>query len=351
LRYSLMMITATGQDVFLSNDKFEIGRNFGTKLWNAARFMQMHESSGPATANRGADDTPASLDPALLSADDAHLLARLQQAIEQCTDNLDKFRFNDAAQTLYEFVWHQYCDWYVEYAKDTLYGQDAPRRAQVLRIMHYVFSNALRLLHPFMPFVTEELWHAMGYGGETDSIMRSRWPVPLGREALGAFGITEALVQYVDDKHELIRTARTLKADYGIAPNQKVSYRIKANSAEIADRLNADCASLVSLMRAESMEIRADLVPSKAMPTGVSQLGTVYMPIEGLVDVAAEVARQKAQLDKVMEDLDRTSKKLENEGFVSKAKPEVVEQQRQKKQELMEKGEKLRRLIDMLSSL
>ena len=125
LRYSLMMITATGQDVFLSNDKFEIGRNFGTKIWNAARFMQMQDPTGYVRGGAG-------INAALLSADDRHILAKLSQTIESCTENLRRYRFNDAAQDLYAFIWHEYCDWYVEYSKDVLYGQDAARRAETL---------------------------------------------------------------------------------------------------------------------------------------------------------------------------------------------------------------------------
>src|SRR3989339_1507589 len=133
LRFSLMMITATGQDIFLSNDKFEIGRNFGTKLWNAARFMKMHMSGGenPESAIQNSEIQKWGMSPCfdakLLSPDDRHILARLNEAIAGCMDNLDKCRFNDVAHVLYEFVWHQYCDWYVECSKDTLYGSDMAR--------------------------------------------------------------------------------------------------------------------------------------------------------------------------------------------------------------------------------
>ncbi|MDD3605229.1 MAG: valine--tRNA ligase, partial [Kiritimatiellae bacterium] len=157
LRFSLIMLTATGQDVFLSDDKFEIGRNFGTKIWNAARYMQMQSPELP----EGFDNpefTAGSLSP-----DDAHILAKLNETISACTESLERFRFNDTAKALYEFFWHQFCDWYVESSKQVLYGEDAGRKQQVLTVMHYAFSSALRLLHPIMPFLTEELWTGMGY--------------------------------------------------------------------------------------------------------------------------------------------------------------------------------------------
>jgi valyl-tRNA synthetase len=342
MRFSLMMITATGQDVFLSNDKFEIGRNFGTKLWNAARFMQLH-GAGP-----GPGAAALELDPALLSADDRHLLARLNQAIVDCTEHLQRFRFNDAAHALYEFVWHQYCDWYVEYSKDVLYGEPGPRRDQVFRLMHHVYACALRLLHPFMPFVTEELWHGMGYGREENTILRAPWPKPWTADRLQAWGITDEVVAYVDAKHELIRAGRQLRADYSIVPSQKVDFILKPSSADGAGRLRADEAPLRSLLRAGTITIDPGFTPPKAVPGAVSGLGSLYMPLEGLIDVAAERTRLNGQIEKLAEELDRVRRKLDNPDFVNKAKPEVVEQQRARRQESEEKLAKLRKLLEAL---
>ena len=345
LRYSLMMITATGQDLYLSDDKFEIGRNFGTKIWNAARFMQMHsEGFTPAIG------TPE-LDPGLLSADDRHILAKLQEAVRECTTNLERYRFNDASLVLYDFLWHQFCDWYVEYAKEDLYGDDAQRREQVLRIMHYAFSTALRLLHPMMPFITEELWHAMGYGGDEDTIMYAPWPIPESEETIASWGVTSECVEYVEQKHELIRTGRTLRADYGISPSAKITCLIKPRDQEVAAQLSGDTVSLQALLRAESVEIDSVLTPEQAMPSGISKLGTIYMPLKGLVDIENEVKRLTGQLDKVSGDLDRVNRKLENESFVSKAPAAVVDKQRARKQELRENSDRLERLIDTLSKM
>ncbi len=347
LRFSLMMITATGQDVFLSNDKFEIGRNFGTKIWNAARFIAMQSegfSPEDCTGKQpfGADG---------LHPDDKHILSRLQKAVADCTESLEKYRFNDAAHALYEFVWHQFCDWYVEYSKEALYGGDTARREQVLKVLHYVFANAIRLLHPMMPFVTEELWHAMGYGGENDSIMHGPWPGPLGIAEQEEWGITSEVVDYVDSKHELIRVGRTMRADYGIVPSRKIDYLIKPNTAEAAELLSVDAESIKMLLRAGSLRIDTDLVPDRAMPSGLSQLGAIYMPLEGLVDIESELARLSGQLEKVIGDLERTNRKLDNESFVSKAPTHVVEQQRVRRRELVEKKEKFERLVATLSEM
>jgi valyl-tRNA synthetase len=376
LRFSLMMITATGQDVFLSNDKFEIGRNFGTKLWNAARFMRMQE--GGATECRvssveGGDSQacatrPANLpslegcpkggvgssvtgfDAALMSADDAHILRKLRETVQAVTDSLEKNRFNDAAHALYEFVWHQFCDWYVEYSKTVFYGDDPARKAHVLSVMRYVLSGALRLLHPIMPFLTEELWHAMGYGGENDYIMTAPWPEADGLKTLKSWGVTDARARFVEDKHELIRIGRTLRADYGIPPNKTVDYVIKPASDEAAKLLAADRGVLSSMLKAGTITVDPALETTKAMASGIGRLGTIAMPLAGLIDMEAETARLSGQLDKTLQDLERITHKLDNAQFVGKAPKEVVARQEALKQELAESAEKLKRLIATLSA-
>ena len=344
LRYSLMMITATGQDVYLSNDKFEIGRNFGTKIWNAARYMQMQEG---ADAPPGKRTLAADFDPALLSADDRHILSKLSQAVEACTGNLEKFRFNDAAHDLYGFIWHEYCDWYVEYSKDVLYGQDAARKAEVLKVMHFAFSTALRLLHPFMPHLTEELWHGMGYGADDETIMLAPWPKPLAAE-LARWGATAEGAQYVDARHELTRVGRMLRADCGIAPGQKIDYIIKANSPALTAQLKADVATLKTALKAKEVTVDDAFMPASAMPSALTAIGTVYMPVEGLIDVKAESVKLAQQLAELGGHLERANQKLNNPGFVSKAKPEVVAQFQKSRQEIQDKYDKVKRLLEML---
>jgi valyl-tRNA synthetase len=347
LRFSLMMLTATGQDVYISSEKFEIGRNFGTKLWNAARFMQMH-SEGFDVAS--AIDCPVD-DPALLCADDRHILASLSDAIAACDDNLGRYRFNDAAHVLYDFVWSKYCDWYVEYSKDTLYGDDPARKAQVLKVMHHVFANALKLLHPIMPFVTEELWHAMGYNCAGEYIMCAAWPEVFANDQMKGWGITPEVVNYVDDRHELVRAGRALRSDYSISPAKKVDFVVKPADSDVSAVLEQDQTTMMNLLRAESIALDGEYEPDQATPSAVSKLGTIYMPIKGLVDPAEETARLKDQLAKVEKGLMQVNAKLQNMDFVKKAPKAVVEQQEVKKGEFLETQEKLERLISTLSGL
>ncbi len=344
LRFSLMMITATGQDVFVSNDKFEIGRNFATKIWNVARYIQMQgkDSGVQGSGGRGQAAESVAIDRALLSADDLHILAKLDQAMTACSENLSRFRFNDAAHDLYEFIWHQFCDWYVEYSKDVLYGTDAARKAQVLGLMHRVFSASLRLLHPFMPFLTEELWHGMGYGAADASIMTAPWPVPLG---LGGDAET---VAYVDARHELIRSGRMLRADCGLPPGQKIDFIVKPNTEAQGARLLADGRTIGGMLKAKAFNVEPAYAPAQGVPSVLTDLGTLYMPIEGLVDTAAESAKLAKQIEESATALERVNQKLQNQSFVSKAPPEIVAQQQARQKELQETIAKLERLKSMM---
>ncbi|MCK5528833.1 MAG: valine--tRNA ligase [Kiritimatiellae bacterium] len=346
LRFSLMMITATGQDIYLSDDKFEIGRNFATKLWNACRFIQMQDADGKVVVNGDLALPDTVIEN--LSPDDKHILASLNVAVAECASNLERRRFNDAAHVLYEFLWHKFCDWYVEYSKVVFYGDDETRRAQVLQVMHHVLERSLRLLHPIMPFVTEELWHVMGYGTDDQLIMLAAWPEPLADDEMVAAGIDSDSTVYVDEKHELVRVGRNLRADYGISPAQKINYLIKPNSAESAAILKDDKDSLKLFLRAEEIVVDSELVPGKAMPSGLCNLGALYMPLEGLIDIEAETKRLAGQLEKLSQDVQRVNGKLNNHAFVSKAPSHVIDRQVALKNEILEKIQKLETLIETL---
>ncbi|MFA7368545.1 MAG: class I tRNA ligase family protein, partial [Kiritimatiellales bacterium] len=344
LRFSLMMLTATGQDVYINDEKFELGRNFCTKIWNAARFMQMNATGAPV------DPDKIDFSKMTLSPDDQHLLAKLGEAIRNTEDNLARHRFNDAALAMYDFMWHHYCDWYVEYSKSVFRGEDAQRKQEVEQVMHYVFSSAIRLLHPFIPFITEELWHGMGYNGSCESIQTAPWPKALSYEELSAWGVQKGTVDYVEAKHDLIRVGRTLRTDYNLTPKQQAKFYIRPAQERIGKLLRDDIVSVSALLGAGSIEIDRDFTPEGATPSGISQLGTVYMSIEGLVDTAAEIAKLKKQIELVENGITGIVKKLSNENFVSRAPAEVVAGEEKRKAELLEKREKLQKLIETLSA-
>ncbi len=347
LRFSLMMITATGQDVYVNMDKFEIGRNFGTKIWNAARFMTLHMQKASLDWRALAGAEAPELDPALLTDDDRHLLAVCDATLKDLSVHLDAFRFQDGARLIYDFLWTGLCDWYLETVKNDLYGENAARRETVLRVLTSVFSKSLRMLHPYMPFITEELWHQMGYAAEGESIMRAPFPKPLPAEVSACYGLSDAVTAYVEARRELITAGRALRADYGIPPAKPVRYIVRAADAAMAERLLRDRETLQALLRAETVEISAG-AEALPMPGALGKLGTVYLPLEGLVDIPAELKRLSGELQKTKGFLAGVQAKLANESFVSKAPAAVIEQQRAKQIELGETIARLERLIATL---
>ena len=345
LRFSLMMLTATGQDVYINDEKFELGRNFCTKIWNAARFMQMNATTDAALNPEDIDFSTMTLSP-----DDQHLLAKLSETIRSTEENLAKHRFNDAALAMYDFMRHSFCDWYVEYSKSAFRGDDPQRKLEVEQVMNYVFSASLRLMHPFIPFITEELWHGMGYNTVHESIQRAPWPKALSEEDLAEWGVEDRVVEYVEAKHDLIRVGRTLRSDYNLTPKQQAKFSIRPAQERTAEMLRNDLDSVSLLLGAESITVDRDFTPEGAMPSGISQLGTVYMSIEGLVDIDAEVARLKKQLETVENGVSSITKKLSNENFVKRAPADVVAGEEKKKADLLEKCGKLQTLIETLSA-
>lgn len=347
LRFSLMQITSPGMDVYVNMDKFEIGRNFGTKIWNAARFMKMHAEKAPDIDWHDIAANGIKLDPALLSDDDRHLLASCQHAIAAVTESLEKYRFQDAALSLYELIWSQFCDWYLEYAKADLYGTDDSRRRQVIQIMGDVFGKAIRLLHPFMPFLTEELWHQMGYGTEEESIMLAPWPSAYRDDENAVWGLSESVRQYVDSKREMITAGRALRSDCNIPPSQDIAYVISATSADTAALLTRDTESIKTALHAINLEIRTQ-APITGMPVANCAVGMIGIPLEGVVDVDAERKRILAEIEKLQGFLTTVEAKLGNEKFVSKAPAAILDQQRARREELTTEIAKQSKLLDAL---
>lgn len=349
LRFSLALITSLDCDTKVDKEKFEIGRNFGTKIWNAARFMQMHAEKVPGFSFAANAGDRLVLNSELLTADDRHLLLKCERVAAQITALLEKYRIQDGALAIYDFIWTDFCDWYLEYAKTGLYGEDEARRTQLLAIMANVFSRALRMLHPYMPFITEELWHQMGYGADGESIMTAPWPAAFADGDKQAWGLTDTVFNYVEQKRELVSAGRALRSNYNVAPAKYAHFIIHVADQASADLINADAESLKTLLRSDRLDVVTE-GEKKAMPSSLVRLGTIYLPLEGLVDVAAEAARVKGELDKARGFLKGVEAKLGNAGFVAKAPAAVVEQQRAKQAELTETIAKLEKLYQAFTA-
>ncbi|MCX7818083.1 MAG: valine--tRNA ligase [Kiritimatiellae bacterium] len=338
LRSSLMMLTALGQDVQLSDAKFEVGRNFATKVWNAARFLHLQRGDGAPRA-------PLESLAGRLAPDDQHVLDRLDAAIRACDDALEKFRFNDYALAAYDFVWHEFCDWYVEYAKLPLQGADPARRAVTLAVLHHVLETSLRLLQPLMPFLTEELWHRMGYGGPQQHLALAPWPRPVEPELRAALIPDPSVPAHVADRQALIRAVRNLRADLGLAPQETAALVVRPADAVAAARLEADRPVLQLFCRAPEVRVAPDFMPARPMPSAVSRIATVFLDVHHIGDLAGHAAKVRARLQQAEADLARIEAKLANEAFLARAKPEAIAQQQARREELRAQLEKLRELV------
>ncbi|HRH94709.1 MAG TPA: valine--tRNA ligase [Prosthecobacter sp.] len=337
LRFGIMRSAPLGQDICFDEKNVELGRNFCTKLWNAARFRQMQG---------GAVETEISA--ALLSSDDKWLLLRLNTAIVEVSTALEEYRFSDATATLYRFFWSEYCDWYIEASKAVLQGSDEKRKANTLAVIDFVLGHTLRLFHPFMPFITEELWHGMGFNADLPenqggkSIMFAPWPKPLDADELAHFGILPEDEKTANDKYEAVYLGRGLKSTFNI--NKKVRFILKP-SQELPDH---EIEVLRILLNAEPLDVDATFAPTQGTPSALTPLGTLFLPLDGLIDVEAERARIGKEVAKAESELEKVTAKLADEKFTSKVPQKVLDEHQQRKTDWQEKLAKLKEMMAAL---
>ncbi len=333
LRFSIALITSLECDTKVNKEKFEIGRNFSTKIWNAARFFQMQEGECGRVADLG---TMAAGE---LTSDEKHILLATDKACRKVNALLEQYRIQDGALAVYDFFWTQLCDWYVEYVKD------APDKARALAILRDVFWKALRLLHPYMPFVTEEVAHQLGYLKEDETIMLAEFPKGYSDAEKSAWGLEEEVYDFVNAKREAITAVRALRAEYKVSPAAFVKVTIATDDARAA----AEASSLKKAMRAEEVAF-APAGSDLAMPSKITPFGTVYLSLEGLVDKAAESKRIAAELAKLSGFVKASEAKLANENFVAHAPEAVVAEARRKLADNKEKIAQLEKLAQLFKS-
>ena len=346
LRFSIALITSLECDTKVNKEKFEIGRNFTTKIWNAARFLLMQEAeveklNVEKLKSPDAAAQPFNLStfqPFNLSADDRHILYAADLACRKVNEILEAYRIQDGALAVYDFFWTQICDGYVEYVKDS------PNKAVSVAILRDVFWKALRLLHPYMPFVTEEVAHQLGFLKEGETIMLQEFPKGYTDAEKAAWGVTEGNYEFVNAKREAITAIRALRAEYKVPPATFVKVTVATDDA----KAKAEVESLKKAMRAESVEF----VPAGsdlAMPSKITKFGTVYLSLEGLVDKAAEAKRIAGELAKLAGFIKSSEAKLANENFVAHAPEAVVAEARRKLAENKEKVAQLEKLAKLFA--
>ena len=341
LRFSIVYIAPVGMDIRYANEKCEIGRNFANKLWNACRFRRMQGPvSGEFKALSG--KTVSSLTP-----DEVLILSRLSEAVSSVSRALTEFRFHSAAHEIYDLVWSGFCDWFIEACKPRLYGT-ADEKQQALAVLDFALWNLLRLLHPFMPFITEELAHQMSFLDDGESIMKAPFPVPFP-EILPADA--ERISAFTNAKYELVTAGRNLRLSNGVPPSRKARYHIKASGEAYAAHLKGQLPTLLSLLNAEEVSISLEEYKAddgSSAPSLLCEAGAIYLPLKGLVDTAAEKAKLEKQEADLRKWIRSAEGKLSNPGFVSKAPPAVIEAA---KKQLADLQEKLDRVLEALKRL
>ncbi|MBF0445607.1 MAG: class I tRNA ligase family protein, partial [Magnetococcales bacterium] len=328
LRFTMASLATQGRDIKFDLGRIEGYRNFCNKLWNATRFVLMNSEG----QNCGADSKTQNY-----SYTDRWILSRLQQVKEEVASSIEEYRFNDAANVAYQFVWGSYCDWYLEMVKPVIYGDDIDEADKIAsrHCMVGVLEESLRLLHPLMPFITEELWQKVaglvGRGG--DSIMIAPWT--LADASLIDLELEKELAWVMS----LVTAVRTIRAEMDISPGKKLDILVQG-SKEMVTRLERHSALIVPLAKLASWQVLEGEAPDGAA-TGVVGEMQIFIPLAGLIDIEAETARLQKGLQKLDKDLERVVGKLTNPNFLAKAKPEVVAKEQGKQQELEEKKNSL----------
>jgi valyl-tRNA synthetase len=314
LRFGLMRIAPSGQDIRFDEKQIEEGRNFATKLWNVARFRQMH---GPSEA-------APTIDKEALSIYAVEVLARLNETIDAIEDGYREYQFNTVARRLYDFVWSDYCDWFVEAAKTDIFGEDEAKKKSALAVMDLVLSAILRLLHPFMPHVTEELWALLGFGKGSIQFASPPQRVRLDdvRDVPGKRELALAI-------YETVQAGRNLRAESNLPSNKKIRFILRSDSKAISGQIP----TLTRLLNAEETVVDPKYQMTPGNPVAVTPLGEILLAI-----TAADKTRERERLDKeitkIANDLRALEAKLQNSSFIDRAPKAVVEQHRRRLKDL-----------------
>ena len=333
-RFTLAAFAAQGRDIRLSEDRISGNRNFANKIWNASRFtltnLQGYDPKKPAGK---ADLTLA----------DQWILSRVNRTVAAVREALDGYKFNEAASAVYQFLWHEFCDWYIELIKPALYQAQDPGRKWVAQdVLARVLDRSLRLLHPFMPFITEEIWQTLP--GNEGSIMVAEFPrfrqdeVYPGEEAR-----MELLMK-------VIGAVRNMRSEMEIAPAKKVEVILYCQNPEILKVLREHRTYSENLARIETIVFQSEGPKPKASATSIVEEVEVFLPLRGLINLDEEERRLQKDLTKASEDLSRAQRKLQNQDFVGRARPEAVEKEREKAKTLTEKEAKLKESLERVRS-
>ncbi|KIH76814.1 valyl-tRNA synthetase [Geoalkalibacter ferrihydriticus] len=335
-RFTLAAFAAMGRDIKLAPERIAGYKSFANKLWNAARFALMNlEDFDPADIDLGRLD---------LSLADQWILVRLSETARAVNKALADYKFNEAANTLYAFTWHSFCDWYIELIKEDLYGDDAPRKARVQAVLFTVLEQLLRLLHPVMPFITEEIWQSLPGKRPAAFLMSAAYP-------LGAdLPENQAAAAQMDAIMDAIRAIRNIRGEMDVAPGRKISAVLDCRNDAAARIIAQGESAIRALAGLGELQFGVGVARPDKAATQVAGDVEVLLPMAGLIDVDEEEKRLNKEIAKAQKDVDFFRKKLANEKFVANAPPEILEKDRGKMAEAEEKLGILQRSLERILS-
>ena len=329
LRFSLAIGNKPGNDMRFYWEKCEAARNFANKIWNASRFVLMN-----------LDGDPGDVDESKIDIADKWILMRLNTVISEVTDCMEKFDLGLAVQKVYDFAWSEFCDWYIEMAKPRLYGEDSALKTQTLAVLVHVLKNTLQLLHPFMPFVTEEIY--LNLPGAEETIMLSKYP------QAGKLSYAKD-AQAMQDVMELIRSIRNVRTEMNVPPSHKAKITVLTKK----DKEIGICREYIKkLAYASEVEtiVEKSRIPENSV-SAVCAIGEAFMPLAQLIDIEKETARLQKESDRLAAEIKRAESKLANPGFVDKAPANVVGEEKEKLAKYKEMLQKIDERIGMLGSI
>lgn len=314
LRFTLLTGNSPGNDMRFHVEKLESSRNFANKLWNATRFVLM---------NLDIDNISRASVEGNFNTADKWIISRMNQVIKEATENMDRFELGLAAQKLYDFIWNEYCDWYIELTKPRLYGENLENRRTVQYTLTYVLENILKLLHPFMPFITEEIWGSLATA-EGDVIV-SQWP---------QFNEAEVDIKSEEEMNlimGIIKSIRNVKAEMNVAPSRKAKMVVLATNNVVAKTIDGAKQYFSTLANISEIQLvdNKEEVPTDAVSI-VAEGVEIFLPLEDLIDFEKEMERLDKEKQKLEAEIKRVVGKLSNEGFVKKAPPQLIEEEKEK---------------------
>jgi valyl-tRNA synthetase len=335
-RFTLAAFAAQGRDIKLSEERIEGYRHFINKLWNTFRFSLVHLGDFEPS---GRKDRPGDL-----SLTDRWILSRLDRVIETVTEALEAYRFNEAAHRLYQFVWHELCDWYLEIIKPVLYGDPGSSQYEATRsVLWSVLNETVRLLHPIIPFVTEELWDKLP--GTQGSIMKASIPERTpGRRDTEAEATMDLLMGITSG-------IRNIRGEMNVPPGRLVEALVQSHDQEVRKILEDDRDMIINLAKLKALEVTPPGERPPMSATAVFGESTIFVSLKDIIDLAAEEARLEKEIAKIEKELESVAKKLSNEAFLNKAPQEVVAGVREKQERLTEKGGRLRAHLEALRDM